>query len=1173
VFTYDERGLPWRHELERFFDQDLSRIQVVTGPVADASLAHAGLAAAAYGERIYLSRSSGCRQVVGHEVAHVLQQTRGARWAGRDGDDPRALEREAQLVGAAFGAGRPGPARTTSTRPIGPRVQGHDSFEHRLLGDTPTGILTAMAGIPNRDITREQALTNACNALAYLGSNPTSIDYGALARAAGFLIELVPLDGSELLVTYGELNTMADYLTSWQEINQAPRNVMLNLVQMIRHIGYNRLNALRASPVPCPFPSMLPTTSIEMIDGYFETQRLDALTTGIGPGGRDHYKGVLARNACHFAPFTWWRWKASYQLAVKFAQEAYRSKSWEDSRKAWLQHGYADHFLQDAFAAGHLINKTLIMQWFVDWATSQSLLPVYDWDAVKTMISANQRRLWGPDLYSIDFNGISNDPQTSEELDSRDARMANTGIVAAGGQSQPEAYASYLAFLQSPVCQIVTRQVHDVLNKSGLNVWSMAQSGFQLWGDYTMLNGGDGIRLASAAATMSRNSIKDILETGQTATTWEQIFAQFPNRVVTTDNEVLTLPQWHAVNGPLYNLCHSPQAFESWQTRFFGAVSHVTNLGIVSLDQGQPPQFQPDWRAVSPAGWLTSGQCAACQWNGFTYVFYLPAGGSDLACIKASDPTDQRRITLPPTGTEISFAAGVIGGQLTVVYADATGTLTALTCQNDTDWHTTANYAGVTGAMSTKSVAIAQVGTVTYVMFAKATGNSYSLYYSTHEASWTVPEPVPDSLEGSNPSLTTDGQVLYVAFQHGNQGIYTGQLTGRNWTGPTSRAGIRTTRGTSLACVNGTPSMGYWAIDGTLHAEKWNPSTQQWGEMPVPAQQSVSPVTIAATFDGLAMLFAHGTAPGQAGTLGWLPMVDGDWDSRAYQLGAFVSDTPPLLAAYGATQLFTTVGGAVYRHVFDGVNWSVPELLDLLFVPINGGRLGGGVHVYNDVLTLWLASVRSNGSVQGASFDGTTWTQVPINDSMNAGTGSVAIADYSGQLYAFYEQNSILRMSVYNDGTGTWGQPVTVPGVSFPKSTVATVVGDSLYLGYICADPGKGTPTYTVAFDGQNWAKPVLACSNNASTVSLAGFANQLVMVYLGTNGMLYSQWITPGVTKWSIGVALGQALTAPALLPIATKVNDNSHAQGLLAVAFWPAGSSGSYDGMFTRVMTSPGT
>ena len=34
--------------------------------------------------------------------------------------------------------------------------------------------------------------------------------------------------------------------------------------------------------------------------------------------------------------------------------------------RARIYTGYADHFLQDSYAAGHLVNKTLVMQWYIE---------------------------------------------------------------------------------------------------------------------------------------------------------------------------------------------------------------------------------------------------------------------------------------------------------------------------------------------------------------------------------------------------------------------------------------------------------------------------------------------------------------------------------------------------------------------------------------------------------------------------------------------------------------------------------------------------------------------------------------------------------------------------------------------------------------------------------------
>jgi hypothetical protein len=147
--------------------------------------------------------------------------------------------------------------------------------------------------------------------------------------------------------------------------------------------------------------------------------KLDEVTSGLGPMGTDHYSGILARNACHFAPYTWYRWQTSHLIARDYARRYFMHKTEESRRLAWVYHGYADHFLQDSFAAGHLINKTLLMQWYVEWvseANNARYRPV-DWDIVKTMTTAMQPGLVGRRLYDRPWlqSVASNDPQTVQE--------------------------------------------------------------------------------------------------------------------------------------------------------------------------------------------------------------------------------------------------------------------------------------------------------------------------------------------------------------------------------------------------------------------------------------------------------------------------------------------------------------------------------------------------------------------------------------------------------------------------------------------------------------------------------------------------------------------------------------------------------------------------------------
>jgi len=51
------------------------------------------------------------------------------------------------------------------------------------------------------------------------------------------------------------------------------------------------------------------------------------------------------------------------------------AKAAELINEALITNGFGDHYLQDSYASGHMINKTQIMQWFVQW------LDKHDWKA------------------------------------------------------------------------------------------------------------------------------------------------------------------------------------------------------------------------------------------------------------------------------------------------------------------------------------------------------------------------------------------------------------------------------------------------------------------------------------------------------------------------------------------------------------------------------------------------------------------------------------------------------------------------------------------------------------------------------------------------------------------------------------------------------------------------
>jgi hypothetical protein len=92
------------------------------------------------------------------------------------------------------------------------------------------------------------------------------------------------------------------------------------------------------------------------------------------------YGATLARNACHFAPESWHAWEEHHRKALDLARQSYQAlhpppggaapdaaRAAELRNEALLQNGFGDHYLQDSYAGGHLINKTQIMQMYVRW--------------------------------------------------------------------------------------------------------------------------------------------------------------------------------------------------------------------------------------------------------------------------------------------------------------------------------------------------------------------------------------------------------------------------------------------------------------------------------------------------------------------------------------------------------------------------------------------------------------------------------------------------------------------------------------------------------------------------------------------------------------------------------------------------------------------------------------
>ncbi len=293
------------------------------------------------------------------------------------------------------------------------------------------------------------------------------------------------LQASGVIVTGGELNVLPDYLSRPDDILAAPVLFALPLVQAVRAQSYRQISRLaghRRRPPRTWSPLRYPNA--RALADIREAMEIDRLGRDCGFPLAERYFSVLARNACHFAPFSWHRWQRYHQQARQLLAQA-RDAGGE--RQQWLRSralvfaGYADHFLHDSFAAGHLINKTLVMQWYAEWI-SRPGRSRRDRELLAAMTYGRQ-----PGLHT------ASDPQTVAEAASLDERIELSGVRGDTEDERRRAYRCYLALLGSSAAQLPASVVHDYLNQRSLVVASQADGPrYQAWGDRTMFAGGAG---------------------------------------------------------------------------------------------------------------------------------------------------------------------------------------------------------------------------------------------------------------------------------------------------------------------------------------------------------------------------------------------------------------------------------------------------------------------------------------------------------------------------------------------------------------------------------------------------------------------------------------------------------------------------------------------------------
>ena len=504
--------------------------------------------------------------LLAHEVAHVVQQGRAHTTAAAPSDGPAAVgppcgpeEAEADAAANAVLAGRqfefaPGTCRWG--------LQRYMAWEHLVLGSLdPAAVQETIPGAGGADgNTAPGHLAAQCRLLDELGREPEVHQDQFQAEHPG--VPSVQLAGSGLVVTLGELNILPDYFSNPADIDAAPASYLSPLIRAVRAMNYRELQRLMGHPDPPRLPwSPLRYPNRRVFSEIREAIEVDSLGKKCARPTWELYSSVVGRNASHFAPFSWYRWQAFHLKARELIERSAEAPSGERSRlrrTAQVYAGYADHFLQDSFAAGHLINKTLIMQWYIEWLL-KSRLPLADRALLAPMTCEHQPMLHGPDLYhpepgadgqrlyprgNTDPLAVT-DPQTAVEGATLAERIQASGVTGATAEDRQAGYVRYLALLGSSVAQLSAGTVHAHFNKDSLVVASRPEGPrYRLWGDRTLFAGQEGAMQAALATHASRQAITELLDKGHTDITSREIFEYFPC-YVDVDGTLLSLPQWH----------------------------------------------------------------------------------------------------------------------------------------------------------------------------------------------------------------------------------------------------------------------------------------------------------------------------------------------------------------------------------------------------------------------------------------------------------------------------------------------------------------------------------------------------------------------------------------------------------------------------------------------------
>jgi hypothetical protein len=474
-----------------------------------------------------------------------------------------------------------------------PFVQRHSAFEHAILSNTkPSDVKEAHVGADSTAEAWRHILDEELNRVLAFKDDP---EHSPIADYPQ--VRWVQLGTSKLWVSPGELSALGDYLPDPESIDTMSAKALIPVLQRMRQtiarsiasrLEYgdtdrerNRMTRMMGAAGLDPETATFHHPLRDISDDAAEVKDLDDATASLGP---NRQKGLLARNACHFAPFSWERWSLYHNEARNLAKEAHGTKAKislkmrerqpmkDAERKAWIANSYANHFLQDSFAAGHLINKTLVMQWFAEytknlgwWDKPRYGLPGKDvlggMSEKKQPDIGNRRTYTDTRLHTSASEDrasgrVVTDPQTALERADQEGRLAGSGVRSKDPEGEKE-FKQYEAFLNSSFISLAALDIHDYFNRTGVTVTNEAGQQFVVGGDGHMLSiqSEESIGVALEANTLADQAISDLLSSGTTKVEVEDIFKRVPSKVV-IEGDAIGLEKWNDTIVKQYCLKH-----------------------------------------------------------------------------------------------------------------------------------------------------------------------------------------------------------------------------------------------------------------------------------------------------------------------------------------------------------------------------------------------------------------------------------------------------------------------------------------------------------------------------------------------------------------------------------------------------------------------------------------